>query len=385
MANLATLRIPSEVVFGSGCVETVGEQAHRLGAKRALVISDQGIQKAGLVAQIESWLNKAGISSMSYVDVEAEPSIDSVAPCLDYARQAECDVVVGLGGGSVLDTTKAVAMLLKNEGTVEDYLGNELVKRRGVPTILMPTTAGTGSEMTRLALFYVPSRRAKEAVISSLIVTPVAMVDPVLTLSVPPSVTAATGMDALCHAVESYTGINATPLSEPFALEAIRLISANLREAVIDGRSLTAREGMALGSLYAAISLANSGTNAVHALAYPLQGLERITHGIANSLLLPYVMGFNLLGNLEKFAKVAEMMGQPIAHLSLRDAAGESARACRQLSQDVGIPQHMSDVGISAEQIGELVDGALKVTRLLENNPRPIGAEEIERIYERAL
>jgi len=385
MTNLATLRIPSTVIFGSGCAETVGEQARKLGAQRALVISDQGIQKAGLVDHIQSWLNKTGISSMSYVDVEAEPSTDSVAPCLDYARQAECDVVVGLGGGSVLDTAKAVAMLLKNEGAVEDYLGNELVQRRGVPTILMPTTAGTGSEITPNALFYVPSRRAKEAVISPLIVTPVAMVDPVLTLSVPPSVTAATGMDALCHAIESYTGLNATPLSEPFALEAIRLISANLRQAVMDGQSLKAREGMALGSLYAAISLANSGTNAVHALAYPLQGLNRITHGIANSLLLPYVMEFNLLGNLEKFAKVAEIMGQPIGHLSLRDAARESARACRQLSQDVDIPQHMSDVGISAEQVGELVDGALKVTRLLKNNPRPIGAEDIERIYEHAL
>jgi alcohol dehydrogenase class IV len=385
MKKLAKLRIPSEVIFGSGCAETVGEQARKLGAKRALVISDQGIQKAGLVDQIESWLDKTGISSTSYVDVEAEPSTDSVSPCLDYARQAECDVVIGLGGGSVMDTAKAIAMLLKNEGAVEGYLGNDLVKRRGVPTILMPTTAGTGSEITPNALFYVPSRRAKEAVISPLIVTPVAMVDPALTLSVPPSVTAATGMDALCHAVESYTGLNATPLSEPFALEAIRLISANLREAVINGQSLRAREGMALGSLCAAISLANSGTNAVHALAYPLQGLKRITHGIANSLLLPYVMEFNLLGNLEKFAKVTEMMGQPIGHLSLRDAAAESARACRQLSQDVGIPQHMSDIGISAEQIGELVDGALKVTRLLKNNPRPMGAKDIERIFERAL
>ena len=155
-----------------------------------------------------------------------------------------------------MDTTKAVAMLLKNEGTVEDYLGNDLVQRRGVPTILMPTTAGTGSEITPNALFYVPSRRAKEAVVSLLIVTPVAMVDPVLTLSVPPSVTAATGMDALGHAIESDTGLNATPLSEPFALEAIRLISANLRKAVFDGQNLTAREGMALGSLFAAISLA---------------------------------------------------------------------------------------------------------------------------------
>ncbi len=385
MKNLATLRIPSELIFGSGCAETVGDQAHRLGAKRALVISDHGLQKAGLVDQVEGWLNKAGISSASYVNVETEPSTDSVAPCLEYARHVESDVIVGLGGGSVLDTTKAVAMLLKNEGTVEDYLGTGLVKHGGVPNILLPTTAGTGAEVTPNALFYVPSRRAKEAIVSPLIVTPVAMVDPVLTLSVPPSITAATGMDALCHAVESYTGLNATPLSEPFALEAIRLIAANLRTAVIEGQNLAAREGMALGSLCAAISLANSGTNAVHALAYPLQGLNRVTHGIANSLLLPYVMEFNLLGDLEKFAKVAELMGQPTAHLSLRDAAAESARACRQLSQDIGIPQHLSDVGISADQIDDLVDGALKVTRLLRNNPRPVGAEDIQKIFERAL
>jgi alcohol dehydrogenase class IV len=385
MTNLATLRIPSEVIFGSGCAETVGEQAHRLGAKRVLVISDAGLQRAGLVDQIENWLNKADISSMSYLDVEAEPSTGSVAPCLDYARQVDCDAIVGLGGGSVLDTTKAVAMLLKNEGTVEDYLGTGLVNQRGVPNVLLPTTAGTGAEVTPNALFYVPTRRAKEAIVSPLIVTSVAMVDPVLTLSLPPSITAATGMDALCHAVESYTGINATPLSEPFALEAIRLIAANLRQAVIDGQNLKAREGMALGSLFAAISLANSGTNAVHALAYPLQGLNRITHGVANSLLLPYVMEFNLLGDLEKFAKVADVMGQPISNMSMRDAAAEAARACRQLSEDIGIPQHMTDVGISAEQMDELVDGALKVERLLKNNPRPIGAEDIERIYSRAL
>jgi alcohol dehydrogenase len=385
MAKMATLRTPAELIFGSGCAETVGEQAHKLGAKRALVISDQGLKKAGLVDQVESWLHNADISSTSYLDVETEPSVDSVAPCLDYARQAECEVVIGLGGGSVLDTTKTVAMLLKNEGTVEDYLGIGLVKQGSVPNILLPTTAGTGAEVTPNALFYVPSRRAKEAIVSPLIVTPVAMVDPALTLSAPPSITAATGVDALCHAIESYTSINATPLTEPFAMEATRLIAANLRQAVIDGRNLAAREGMALGSLYAAISLANSGTNAVHALAYPLQGLNRVTHGVANSLLLPYVVEFNLLGNLEKFAKVAELMGQPIGHLSLRDAAGESARACRQLSEDVGIPKHMSEVGISADQIDALVKGALKVTRLLKLNPRPIGAEDIRKIFERAL
>jgi alcohol dehydrogenase len=385
MTNLATLRIPAEVIFGSGCAETVGEQARRLGARRAFIISDRGLHKAGWVDQMEGWLKKDGISAASFVDVEPEPSVESVAAGVEAASQAEGEVIIGLGGGSALDTTKAVAMLLTNDGTVEDYLGIGLVKRRGAPTILLPTTAGTGAETTPNALFYIPARQTKEAVVSPFIVPDVAMLDPVLTLSVPPHVTAATGVDALCHAVESFTGLNATPLTNPFAAEATTLISTHLRRAVFDGQNLAAREGMALGSFYAGIAIANAGTNGVHALAYPLQGLHRIAHGVANSLLLPYVLEFNLLGNLERFAKVAELMGQPTAHLSRREAAAASARACQQLSQDVGIPKRMSDVGITAEHLDDLVEGALKVTRLLKNNPRPLGATEIKQIFERAL
>ena len=276
-------------------------------------------------------------------------------------------------------------MLLTNGGTAEDYLGTGTVRQAGLPTILIPTTAGTGSEVTPNALFYVPARRNKEAIVSPFLVPQIALVDPALTLSLPPHITAATGVDALCHGIESFTASNATPLSMPFATEAIRLIAKHLRQAVIRGDDLASREGMALASLYAAISLANSGTNAVHALAYPLQGLNRITHGIANSLLLPYVLEFNLLGDLERFARVTELMGQPTGHLSLRDAAGECERLCRQLADDVGIPKRMRDVGIQRAQLDDLVEGAWAVQRLLRNNPRAIDREDIRRIYESAL
>jgi alcohol dehydrogenase class IV len=385
MDNLARLRIPQELVFGSASAETLGEYARQLGAGPILLISDRGLETAGLVDQAVSWLKKSDLAAEIYLEVEAEPSVPSVAKCLTQARTAKPDVVIGIGGGSVLDTAKAVAMLLTNEGTLSDYLGTGLVKRRGVPTILLPTTAGTGAEITPNALFYVPELRAKKAVVSPLIVPDVAIVDPTLTLSAPPALTAATGLDALCHAIESYTGLNATPLSRPFASEAIKQIGRNLRTAVITGDNQEARQGMALGSMYAAISIANSGTNAVHALAYPLQGLNRIQHGVANSLLLPYVMAFNMLGDLDRFAEVASLLGVPIAHLSRRDAARASVTFCKTLSQDIGIPQRMSEVGVSEEQLNELIDGALEVQRLLKNNPRPITRDDIETIYKQAL
>jgi len=292
---------------------------------------------------------------------------------------------VGLGGGTTLDTAKAVAALMRNEGSVEDYLGIGLVLRRGVPSILMPTTAGTGAEITPNALFLVPAVREKKAVVSPHIIPDVALVDPLLTLTVPPAVTAATGMDALSHAVEAYTSLNASPLTDMYALEAIRLIGAHLRTAVANGNDEAAREGMARASMYAGIAIGNAGTNIVHALAYPLQGQHRVTHGVANSLLLPYGMEFNALSNLSKFAAVAEALGEPMAGLSPRTAAARSAEACRLLSLDVGIPQRLRDVGITADHIPALADGVMKVTRLLANNPRQVRPEDARVILERAL
>ena len=203
--------------------------------------------------------------------------------------------------------------------------------------------------------------------------------------SVPPAVTAATGMDALSHAVEAYTSLNASPLTDLYALEAIRLIGTHLRTAVANGDDVAAREGMARASMYAGVAIGNAGTNIVHALAYPLQGQHRITHGVANSLLLPYGMEFNALSNLAKFAAVAEALGEPIAGLSPRAAASRSTEACRLLSLDVGIPHKMSEVGIKEEHLAALVDGAMKMTRLWANNPRQVRPQDARAIFEKAL
>ncbi len=386
MSKVATFRIPGQITFGAGAAETVGAEAERLGATHAFVLSDPNLQKVGVTERIVASLSTQGVRSTVYAEIEFEPSIQSVAPASAAAAKASgCDLVIGLGGGSTMHTAKAVAVLTRNAGQAEDYLGIGLVKQRGVPLILMPTTSGTGAEITPNALFYIPAVREKRAIVSPHIIPDVALLDPLVTLTVPPAVTAATGLDALSHAVESYTSLNASPLTDLYALEAIRLVGVHLRTAVANGSDLVAREGMLRASLYAGIGIGNAGTNIVHALAYPLQGQHRVTHGVANSLLLPYGMEFNALSNLSKFATVAEKLGEPIAGLSPRAAAARSTEACRLLSQDIGIPQTMGEVGIKAKDIDDLVDGAMKMTRLLVNNPRQVRPEDARAIFERAL
>ncbi len=384
-SKVASFRIPGQITFGVGAAETVGAEAKRLGASHAFVLSDPNLQKIGVTDRVVASLSAHGLRSTVYTGIEFEPSIQSVAPAAAASKASGCDLVIGLGGGSTMDTTKAVAVLTKNAGQAEDYLGIGLVKQRGVPVILMPTTSGTGAEITPNALFYVPAAREKRAIVSPHIIPDVALLDPVVTLTVPPAVTAATGLDALSHAVESYTSLNASPLTDLYALEAIRLIGAHLRTVVANGSDLASREGMLRASLYAGIGIGNAGTNIVHALAYPLQGQHRVTHGVANSLLLPYGMEFNALSNLSKFASVAEGLGEPIADLSPRAAAARSTEACRLLSQDIGIPQTMGEVGIKPQDIEDLVDGAMKMTRLLVNNPRQVRPEDARAIFERAL
>ncbi len=381
MMDLQTMRMPSEVVFGSGAAETIGDHVRRLSSGRALLVSDAGLVSAGLVDQMVSWLTSTGIGVEKFVNVEPEPSINTARECLSFSRKSDIKVVIGMGGGSVMDVAKTVAALLGNDGDLEDYLGADKLPHPGYPAILIPTTAGTGSELGLGALFFIPERRAKEAVFSRYLQAKVAIIDPVLTLSTPPSPTAASGLDALCHAIESFTGRNAHPLADTFAAEAIRLISTHLRTAVLDGQNLRAREGMMLGVFNASVALSLVNTNAVHALAYPLQGLNRIPHGIANALLLPHVMAYVLPANLEKFARVAECLGQPIRTLSLREAALSGVRLVNELAQDVKIPTQLSAMEINLTDLQPYIQGALNVSRLLKNSPRRLDADDIASIF----
>lgn len=382
---IVAFRLPGTLYCAPGCLALLGEEAGRLTDRMVMLVTDPGIAEAGIADRAAEVLAAAGIGYRIFTGVEQEPSAGSLAAALDFFRQEEFGLVLGVGGGSALDVAKGVSVLARNEGSILDYAGVEQVPRPGVPMILVPTTAGTGAEVTPNAVFTDPASRLKKGVVSRFLIPDAAFVDAELTHSVPPGVTAATGMDALTHAIESYTSPRATPLTEMYSLEAVRLIGVHLRRAVACGTDVSAREGMARGSLLAGIALANAGVAGVHALAYPLGGGYGIPHGIANSLLLPYVMEFNVVGDLERFARLSEALGAPAGPSTLREKAFQAVRLVRELSRDTGIPQTLREVGIPEEAIGEMAEKAAATERLLRNNPRRMTRQDVEAVYRSAL
>jgi alcohol dehydrogenase class IV len=379
-------RVPASQLFGAGAVEQVGEEAKRLGARRALVITDPGVARAGIAGRVRDLLEAAGIATGLYDQVEPEPSVASVERAVAaFQRGAPggdgYDLLVGVGGGSAMDTAKGVSLRSANPGPLQQYFGVELVPRRGLPMIQVPTTAGTGAEMTPNAIFDDTERKLKAGIVSTHLFASAAIVDPDLTLGVPPAVTAASGLDALTHAMESYVAVKATPHTDLYALEATRLIGANLRAAVARGSDRAARYGQMLGSFFAGIAITNAGTGLCHAMAYPLGSAYHVPHGIANALLLPAVLEYNLPADLPKFARLAEALGEPVAGLSARAAAERAVAAVRALARDVGLPAGLHEVGVPEHALEGFVDGALSAARLIDNNPRRPTREAVLAIY----
>ncbi|MGG0383318.1 iron-containing alcohol dehydrogenase [Priestia filamentosa] len=382
--TVSYFRTAQTLVTGTGSISKIGEEAKKLKATKVMMVTDKVIRQTGLLSKVINPLEKAGLVTDIMDDVVPEPPFENLEQMITGLQGKDYDLLVGVGGGSALDITKVLSIMLTNEENVRDFVGIEKVQNEGVPTILVPTTSGTGSEVTYNAIFTDLRDQVKKGIVSAYLLPKVAIVDPELTLTVPPSVTAATGMDALVHAIESYTAIRAGELTDGIALHAIKLISRSLRKAVYNGKDLKAREDMAMGSLLAGISLGNAGVGAVHALAYPLGGKFKVPHGVANSLLLPFVIKYNAVADLEKFAEVAKAMGENVEGLSLREAADCAVQALAKLSQDVGIPSTLKEVGVTAEDIPGLAEEASKIDRLLNNNPRWLTVKEIKKIYEEA-
>lgn len=378
-------RLPEVVYLGRGALDNLSSEVQKLGARKVLLITDAGVKAANLDKQVVDAIAEGGAEVDIFTEVEAEPSTGTVDRVGNLVREKGYQLLVGLGGGSPMDVTKGASILAANEGSIKDYAGIELVPQKGIPTVLIPTTSGTGSEVTPNAIFAFKEEQVKKGIVSRYLLPKVAIVDPALTLSCPAHITAATGVDALVHAIESFTALKATPHTDMYALEAIRLIAENLRTAVFNGNDVEAREKMAMGSFFAGVSLANAGVGAVHALAYPLGGKFHVSHGVSNALLLPRVMEFNCMGNLGKFAQVAEAMGEPVEGKSCREAAMLAVKAVKELVADVGIPQSLREVGVAEEDIEFLTESAEQQTRLLTNNPRVMTAKEIETIYRNTL
>lgn len=374
--------IPTRILFGQGTLGRLAAEVGTLGARRVLIMTDPIMAKLGLAEQVRVAL-PTDVERTVYADVVPEPPMESLDAVVRMVRAGGYDLIIGFGGGSSLDSAKLAAVLATNSAPMLEYVGTNLVPAPGLPTILIPTTAGTGSEVTPIAI--ITDGALKKGIVSPYLYATVAICDPTLSVTMPPAVTAATGMDALTHAVEAYVSVNASPISDVLALEAVRVIARSLRRAFANGGDLVAREQMLYGSMLAGKAFTNAGVGAVHALAYPLGGEFHVPHGVANALLLSAVMGFNLVGCVDRLGEVARAMGEPVDGLAPRAAAEAAIAAMQRLSLDVEIPQTLRAVGVPESALPGLAAGAAKVTRLLANNPRRATEAQILEIYRRVL
>ena len=385
MQNLVAVEGVKKTIFGVGSINQILSECLSLGASRALLVVDRDLSKSEIGASVENLFRDSPVQVIPYYEVTPEPSPDLADSGAETAKRENADCVIGIGGGSTMDVAKAIAVLCKNEGKILDYVGLDLVKRPGLPTIMVPTTAGTGSEATFTSVFTMKETKTKGGVNSPFLYPHTAILDPELTLGLPADITASTGMDALTHAIESFTSLQAHFMSKPLSLKAIEIISAHLRGAVFGGSDILFRTSMLKASYLAGMGLAMSGVGAVHALAYPLGAFFDVPHGLANALLLPYVLEYNYPGDIDKFARIARAMGENSKGLSKRDTAALTVRAVRNLSRDINIPQRLKDLKIPEDSIPAMAEAAMKLTRPLMNNPRPLTAGVAEDIYLKAF
>jgi alcohol dehydrogenase class IV len=382
----AVLHQAGRVVTGAGCLLQLPELIAPWAPKRLLLVVGRHVTRDPALPALHAALKAAQVEVLQVEPVPPEPEVADVDAVLHAARQAgPVDLVVGLGGGSAIDVAKAVAVLLVHPVEVRALLSGTPVPGRGLPTVMVPTTAGTGAEATPNSIILVPQDALKIGIVSPYLLPDLVLLDPLLTLTLPPMVTAHTGIDALCHAIECYTSKKANLFSDLYGLEAIRLISRSIRRAFADGRDVAARQDMLLGSYYGGVCIATSSTTAVHALAYPLGGRYRVPHGLSNAMLLPAVMAYNRVGNETRFAAMAQAMGLPLAGPSEAQAADAFVQALVQLNADLGITTRLRDLGVAEADLDALVDGASKVTRLLNNNPRPLDRDAMRKLYASVL
>ena len=382
-----TLFNVGKIVAGIDSLQAIKEFAAEYDVKTALIITDQGVWQTGLVDKPRKLLEEAGVKVEIIHNTPPEPSTEHVNQVHEAAKKLECQAIIGIGGGSSMDVAKITAIMLNNPQPLKELLSGAKIEKRGVPTLMIPTTAGTGAEATQNAIFLVPEEESKVGIVSSKMVPDWAILDPLLTLGLPPAITASTGMDALCHAIECYISKKANPLSDTYALRAISLISRSIRTAYRDGKNVDARHDMLLAALFGGMCIASSSTTAVHALAYPLGGKYHIPHGLSNAVLLPYIMEFNLAATVEKFRDIAEAMGLDVNGLKAEEAAKKMIDELYSLVADLQINESLKlkERGITIADVDVMVEGAAKVTRLLNNNPKPMSKSDMREIYLKLL
>ena len=382
-----TLSIPPTIITGAGASEKAGEQAKRLGATNALIVTDPGIAKIGYADQIAKNLHNAGIATSTFSDVTPDPTLQNVTDGLKQYRAENCDVIISIGGGSAIDCGKGIAMKLTNDGEFADYMGVDKIPNPGAPLIAIPTTAGTGSEVTKVTVITDTDRNVKMMLSSVCLLASAALVDPLLSLTTPPHLTAAVGVDALTHAIEAYISKRAQPLTDALALKAIRLISGSLRQAWSDGENIPARTDMMLGASIAGMAFSNSSVALVHGMSRPIGAYFHIHHGLSNAVLLLDVMEFSVVGAPKRFADIAEAMGEPIDGLSPMKQADAAIFAVERLVNDIQMPR-LGKIGIDKEKFEQVID-QMAVDAIASgspaNNPRQASAEDIAALYRKCF
>jgi alcohol dehydrogenase class IV len=400
MRTTWTFHSAGQLLFGRHATQQLGDLAVHLGVRRVLLITDPILVKAGLVESVHVPLSESGVVVEMFFGGEPEPSIRAAEAAITRGRAFRPDAVLGLGGGSNMDLAKITAVVLTHGGQPLDYAGDDKVPGPILPLICLPTTAGTGSEVSAAAVLTDTEQQIKVGILSNHLRPRVAVVDPLLTVSCPPKVTADSGIDALTHAIEAYTAVDNAhfplpvgersvyqgrhPFGDMFAEKAIALIGKHLRRVVAHGADLDAREGMALAATLAGLAFSNVGVAAVHALEYPVGGATHCSHGAGNGLLLPFVMRYNLPARRHQLATVARLLGADVQGKS-EDAAAEAAiAAVEQLRQDIGIPLRLRDLGVKEEQLRPFAEKAFGIKRILRVNPRPVTVEDLEGILRAA-
>lgn len=378
--------VPCVNFMGAGCISKVGERCKILGGKKALVVTDKFLRgmEGGAVELTVKYLAEQGIEVAYYDGVEPNPKDTNVKEGLEVYKKEACDMIVTIGGGSSHDCGKGIGIAATHEGDLYDYAGIETLTNALPPIVAVNTTAGTGSEVTRHCVITNTKTKVKFVIVSWRNLPLVSFNDPMLMIKKPAGLTAATGMDALTHAIEAYVSKDANPVTDAAAIQAIKLIANNLRQAVALGDNLVARENMAYASLLAGMAFNNANLGYVHAMAHQLGGLYDMAHGVANAMLLPYVEKYNLISNPQKFADIAEFMGENIDGLSVMEAAEKSIYAMFRLSKDVGIPAGLKEMGVKEEDFEYMAKMALKDGNAF-SNPRKGNEKDIVSIFKDAF
>ncbi|PAQ12815.1 alcohol dehydrogenase [Bacillaceae bacterium SAOS 7] len=373
-----------EVIFGNGAIHQTGECCSRLGAKKVLIVADEGVIQAGWLEIVIKSCIDAGLNYACYQDITINPKDFEAEKGANVYINNECDALIGVGGGSVIDVAKAVAILVSNGGAISDYEGVDRIELPLPPLVMVPTTAGSGSEVSQFSVIVDSKRGKKMTIVSKSLVPDIALIDPETLTTKNAKLTASTGLDVLTHAIESFVSLAATPLTDVQAKNAMMLVAEYLRPSVASQYNKEAKEKMAMASLQAGLAFSNAILGAVHAMAHAIGGKYPMLHGDVNSVLLPYVMEFNFLASPKKFMEIAQLLGEDTRGLSPEEAGRKAIAHVKRLSLDIGAPQRLSDMGFEESAIETTAEVALQDACMI-TNPRDISTKQVEELLRKGF